>query len=418
MSSSESQTRKLRDVCTKIGSGATPRGGKETYSVEGPYALIRSQNVLDFSFSYDGLAYIDDEQARQLANVEIQERDVLLNITGDSVARVCQVPKELLPARVNQHVSIVRPDFSQLLPEYLKYFLLNLPFKNYMLGLASVGGTRNALTKGMIEDFEIPLPSLPTQRRIADILSTLDEKIDLNRQTNATLEAIAQAIFKEWFVDFNFPGAPSSGSGGEMVESELGPIPSGWRVGKLGDILYIKGGTTPSTSIEKFWNGEHYWATPKDLSNLNSPILLATERRITDEGVKQISSGILPPGTLLLSSRAPIGYLAISDVPVSINQGFIAINAKETSNLFILHWLKENMETVISRANGSTFLEISKSNFRNIELVIPSEQISQMFDDFVVAIFEQIKTNEQETANLAALRDNLLPKLMNGEIPV
>lgn len=131
MSSSESQTRKLRDVCTKIGSGATPRGGKETYSDEGPYALIRSQNVLDFSFSYDGLAYIDDEQARQLANVEIQERDVLLNITGDSVARVCQVPKELLPARVNQHVSIVRPDFSQLLPEYLKYFLLNLPFKNW-----------------------------------------------------------------------------------------------------------------------------------------------------------------------------------------------------------------------------------------------------------------------------------------------
>ena len=221
-------------------------------------------------------------------------------------------------------------------------------------------------------------PDITTQRRIADILSALDDKIELNRQTNATLEAIAQAIFKEWFVDFNFPGAT-----GEMVESELGMIPHGWRVESLGEILEVKGGTTPSTKEERFWNGEYHWATPKDLSNLSSPILLTTERKITAEGVEQISSGILPAGTLLLSSRAPIGYLAISDIPVSINQGFIAINAKATSNLFILHWLKENMETIISRANGSTFLEISKTNFREIELVTPDAQIAQMYDKVI-----------------------------------
>jgi len=201
MNSNGWQTHKLRDLCTKIGSGATPRGGKESYLDEGPFALIRSQNVLDFFFSYDGLAFIDEDQANQLSNVELQERDVLLNITGDSVARVCQVPSALLPARVNQHVSILRPDSSKLIPEYLKYFLLNPKFKNYLFALASVGGTRSALTKGMIEDFEIELPPLPTQRRIAAILSALDDKIELNRQTNATLEAIAQAIFKEWFLE-------------------------------------------------------------------------------------------------------------------------------------------------------------------------------------------------------------------------
>ena len=205
MSSKVWQTVKLKDCCTKIGSGATPRGGKEAYLDEGPFSLIRSQNVLDFFFSYNGLAFIDKDQAYQLSNVEIEEKDVLLNITGDSVARVCQVPSTLLPARVNQHVSIIRPDKSKLVPEFLKYFLLNPKFKNYMLGLASVGGTRNALTKGMIEDFEINLPDLPTQTRIASILSALDDKIELNRQTNQTLEAIAQAIFKEWFVDFRFP---------------------------------------------------------------------------------------------------------------------------------------------------------------------------------------------------------------------
>ncbi|GEM_PF-503797 len=205
------QTVKLKDCCTKIGSGATPRGGKEAYLAQGHFSLIRSQNVLDFFFSYDGLAFIDETQASQLSNVEIQERDVLLNITGDSVARVCQVSRTLLPARVNQHVSIIRLDKSKLVPEFLKYFLLNPKFKNYMLGLASVGGTRNALTKGMIEAFEINLPSLPTQRRIATILSALDDKIELNRQTNQTLESIAQAIFKEWFVDFRFPHSPLEG---------------------------------------------------------------------------------------------------------------------------------------------------------------------------------------------------------------
>ena len=189
MSSKEWETRKLRDLCKKMGSGATPRGGKESYLDEGPYALIRSQNVLDFFFSHDGLALIDERQADELGNVELQTRDVLLNITGDSVARVCQVPDGLLPARVNQHVSIVRADSSKLVPEYLKYFLLNPSFKSYMLGLASVGGTRNALTKGMIEDFEIDLPPVATQRRIADILSALDEKIELNRQTNPLCHA-------------------------------------------------------------------------------------------------------------------------------------------------------------------------------------------------------------------------------------
>jgi type I restriction enzyme S subunit len=407
------KTSTLAPLCIKIGSGATPRGGKETYSEEGPYTLIRSQNVLDFFFSKEGLAHIDKDQATQLNNVEVKERDVLLNITGDSVARVCQVSKELLPARVNQHVSIIRPDISKIIPEFLKYYLLNPKFKNYMLGLASVGGTRNALTKSMIEDFSIQVPPLPIQHRIAEILSALDDKIELNRQTNATLEAIAQTIFKEWFVNFNFPGAT-----GEMIESELGMIPKGWKVAKLGEILDVKGGTTPSTKVEEYWNGEYSFATPKDLSSLQSPFLLKTERRITAKGVNQISSGILPSGILLLSSRAPIGYLAISDIPVSINQGFIAINAKETSNLFILLWLKNNIETVIGRANGSTFLEISKSNFQEIKIIFPEKKIFVLFDELISPIFDQINSNEKQTILLTSIRDSLLPKLMNGEMGI
>lgn len=282
------------------------------------------------------------------------------------------------------------------------------------------GAVFDTITRDTFNHINVRLPSLNVQQSIVEILSSLDDKIELNRQTNATLEAIAQAIFKDWFVDFNFPGATGEmiEVGGERLFARTGMIPKGWRVVRLGEILEIKGGTTPSTVEETFWNGDFHWATPRDLSNLNSPILLHTDKKITKEGLAQISSGILPRGTLLLSSRAPIGYLAITDIPVSINQGFIAINTRETSNLFILFWLKNNMDIVIGRANGSTFLEINKKNFREIELVIPAMGTINDFNDVINPIFEQIKVNDYESATLAVIRDALLPKLMRGEIDV
>lgn len=217
MNSNEWREYRLSDVCSKIGSGATPSGGKEAYLAQAEFALIRSQNILDFSFSYSGLAFINQTQASKLNNVSVEQGDVLLNITGDSVARVCQVPIDILPARVNQHVAIIRSKKDKLHNVFLKYYLLIPSFKNFMLGLSSVGATRNALTKSMIEEFRINIPPLKIQHRIAAILSSLDDKIELNRETNQTLEAIAQALFKEWFVDFHFPG-----TNGEMQDSELG----------------------------------------------------------------------------------------------------------------------------------------------------------------------------------------------------
>ena len=203
---------KLGEICTKIGSGATPKGGKEAY-LGGDTSLIRSQNVLDFSFSWDGLAYIDDEQATKLNGVEIAKGDVLLNITGDSVARACIVPESALPARVNQHVSIVRGEASIVLNDYILYFLQYK--KPYLLSLSQGGATRNALTKGMIEDLLIPLPSLSKQAEIVRVLKSLDDKIELNKRINDNLEQQAQALFKSWFVDFE----PFKDN--EFVESEM-----------------------------------------------------------------------------------------------------------------------------------------------------------------------------------------------------
>ena len=176
----------LKDVCIKIGSGATPRGGKEAYKETG-ISLIRSQNVLDYSFSTDGLAYIDDVQARQLENVTVQKDDVLLNITGDSVARACIVNNQYLPARVNQHVAIVRGTSEIVLQSYILYFLQMK--KSELLQIASGGATRNALTKAMIEGLEINVPSLDMQHKIVAALDAIQAKIAINQKINDNFAA-------------------------------------------------------------------------------------------------------------------------------------------------------------------------------------------------------------------------------------
>ncbi len=194
---------RLGDYCQKIGSGATPKGGSSVYLDDGEISLIRSQNVYNDGFTSNGLVFISNDAAVKLKNVVVEENDILLNITGDSVARVCLAPKEFLPARVNQHVAIIRPEPSEFDPRYLRYVLASPSMQALLLTYASAGATRNALTKAMIEGFEVCKPPLGIQISVANQLSALEERIALNRQTNQTLEQMAQALFKSWFVDFD-----------------------------------------------------------------------------------------------------------------------------------------------------------------------------------------------------------------------
>lgn len=408
MSSNSWGTQKLGDICTKIGSGATPRGGKEVYLEEGPVALIRSQNVLDFSFSYDGLAYIDRDQAAQLSNVEIEKDDVLLNITGDSVARVCQVPNELLPARVNQHVSIIRPNKQRLDNQFLKYYLLNPQIKKQLLSFASVGATRKALTKGMIEDFDITLPDLPTQKRIAGILSALDEKIDLNQQTNATLEAIAQAIFKEWFVHYNYPGAT-----GELVESELGLIPAGWRVGKLGELCRNKRQTIHPNDIAPdtpYVGLEHVPRKSLSLPSWGMADDVGSQK--TSFQKWDILFGKLRPYFHKVCI-APVDGICSTDILVikPIKQGHFS---------FCLNYLfSDEMIAYVSLvADGTRMPRVNWKSIGDYEIVIPPDSLLTPFNKTVQPLYDSMLEANQQSATLAKIRDTLLPKLMRGEVEI
>jgi type I restriction enzyme S subunit len=197
-------------------------------------------------------------------------------------------------------------------------------------------------------------------------------------------------------------------------------IPRGWEVKPIGDLAEVVGGSIPKTDRQEYWEGgTHHWVTPKDLSGHSMPVLLDTERKITDAGLAQISSGLLPKGTVLLSSRAPIGYLAIAEVPVAVNQGFIAIKPRPgTSNLFLLRWASAAHDEIVSHANGSTFLEISKSSFRLIRIVAPPPPVMDAFDRVTRPKYLKVVENERESRTLAALRDALLPKLISGELRV
>jgi type I restriction enzyme, S subunit len=204
---------RLAKISLKIGSGATPTGGEESYlPMRTNFALVRSQNVFDRRFDSAGLAFISDEQAERLRGVVLQEGDLLLNITGDGItfSRSCAVPKDVLPACVNQHVAIVRVDPAMADPGYVLSYLTHPSVKSYVESF-NAGGSRRAITKGHIESFQLPLPPLREQRAIAHILSTLDDKIELNRRMNETLEAMARALFKSWFVDFDPVRAKAEG---------------------------------------------------------------------------------------------------------------------------------------------------------------------------------------------------------------
>lgn len=399
---------RLGDVCSKIGSGATPSGGKEAYK-GGDYHLIRSQNVLDFAFSKDGLASINDEQANKLKNVEIIQGDVLLNITGDSVARCCIVPSEILPARVNQHVAIIRPRKEELDNHYLLYYLQY--YKRQLLQIASAGATRNAITKAMIENLILPCPkSLDDQRRIASILSSLDRKIELNNKINADLEEMAQAIFKNWFVDFE------PFKDGKFVNSELGMIPEGWKVGRLTDVIKLMPGGTPKTSEPLYWeNGTIPFFSPKDVSGL---YCFETEKHITEAGLNKCSSNLYPKDTIFITCRGTVGKVCLIACDMAMNQSNYAIKAMDGySQYYVYYLVKSVVERLIKKSNGAVFSAITSKDFDE-EILIPSKKAVEDFTNVIDGFFRRIVTIGSESSRLSLLRDTLLPRLMSGEIEV
>lgn len=403
----------LDKVCSKIGSGATPRGGQDSYKEDG-IALIRSQNVLDLDFNYSGLAFIDQEQADDLANVEVQKEDVLINITGDSVARVCMVPDAVLPARVNQHVSILRANSADLDPYYLKYYLINRSIKQSLLIIANSGATRNALTKGQLENFPIPLPALPEQKAIAAILSSFDDKIELLRRQNKTLESIAQTIFKEWFVKFKVKGEKLK------LNSKTG-LPEGWRMGRLTEMFDFMEG--PGIRNWQYTESGRRFMNIRLIQNGDIDIKKANFISL-EEAETTYKHFHLQERDMVVSTSGTLGRSAIvrkEHLPIILNTSVIRFRPiDELSYGFMYQFLNSPFfqNELESLASGSVQLNFGPIHLKQIEMVIPPDEGLKMFAKAVNPLYEKIIFNLSQIQTLSKLRDALLPKLMKGEIRV
>jgi type I restriction enzyme S subunit len=446
------ETVRLGDFCQKIGSGSTPKGGSEVYLEKGEVSLIRSQNIYNDGFNPNGIVYLTTEAADKLKNVGVEKNDILLNITGDSVARVCLVDAQYLPARVNQHVLIIRPNPTNFDARFLRYYLVTPKIQNTLLGIAAVGATRNALTKGMIESLEVPKPNLSVQKSIADKLESLDNKITLNRQINQTLEAMAQALFKSWFVDFEPVKAKIAAlsSGGndeyanlaamsaisgksaqalfamqtnqpeqyqqlyataelfpsEMVESELGEIPKGWEVKSFGDVSNcfdskriplskqqreLKQGTVP------------YYGATSVMDYVNDYIFDGVYLLLGEDGSVLKDDGT--PFIQYIWGKSWVNNHA------HVIQGKNGISTEQLM-LFIAS------QNITAYVTGAVQLKLNQKNMNSIPIIVASNEINAQFYKLVEPFFAEYRLLSESSTELVKVRDFLLPKLLSGELSV
>jgi type I restriction enzyme S subunit len=393
--------------------------------------VVRGTNLTGGrSFSGD-FVFITPGKAEELNSANLSPNDLVFPHRG-AIGEVGIVPNDGERYVLSSSLMKLSCDVSRVHPDFVYYFFKSEAGRFELLKNSSQVGTPGIgqpLTS--LKQIKLKLPPVGEQEQIAATLRALDGRIALLRETNATLEAIAQALFKSWFVDFDPVRAKSQGLAPDGMDeataalfpnsfedSALGPLPTGWSVQPVGDAVECVGGATPDTKDPSYWSPEaHAWTTPKDLSGLPTPVLLSTERRLSNKGLAKIGSGLLPVGTLLMSSRAPIGYLAIAQVPVAINQGYIAMPPGSLlPPLYMLFWCQQNMESIKARANGSTFMEISKKAFRPIPVVVPSSPVIQAFLAIAAPLFTRLVSNEEQAQTLTTLRDTLLPRLISGQL--
>ena len=361
----------------------------------------------DGTINFLDLKSVDDEDSNKYL---LKENDIVFARTGNSTGRSYFYQKEHGDFVYAGFLIKFSIDPQKVNPKILKYYTHSQEYYNWVKSF-DTGGTRGNINAKTFGDMPISLPKRCVQDKIVGILSALDAKIENNNKINGNLEAQAQALFKSWFVDFTpFKDQP-------FVDSELGPIPQGWKVGKLGDLGDIVGGSTPSKSKPEYYTTHGIaWLTPKDLSTSKAKFTSRGEIDITDEGYNSTSTKLMPRGSVLFSSRAPIGYLTIAKNEICTNQGFKSLVPNGAGTGFIYYSLRHLTPQIENRATGSTFKEASATLMRSVETIVPPTSILNKFEELLRPILQFQEKKEKENQRLAALRDTLLPKLMSGEI--
>jgi type I restriction enzyme S subunit len=407
---SEFQKVNLEDITINFDKQRIPLSSNERANLKKNYRYYGAQGVIDYvdRYIFDGEYLLVAEDGE---NLRSQNANVCNLVTGKFW--------------VNNHAHILQANKNNN-TKYIYYLLNRINFAPYITGSAQPKLNQENLNK-----IELRIHDLNTQNRIVSVLYAIDSKIALNNRINAELEAMAKTIYDYWFVQFDFPapspsgrageGSPYKSSGGKMVWSEelKREVPEGWEVGTLLDLGDIVGGSTPPREVnEYFCNNGTAWITPKDLSlNQGNKFITKGELDVSESGIKAASLNIMPKGTILLSSRAPIGYLAISREKVTTNQGFKSfVPSKGYSTEYVYYTIKNMIPTIENNAAGSTFKEVSASTLKSIKVCLAQKEVIEEYNKRVRAIFNRQNLLELENQHLSSLRDWLLPMLMNGQV--
>ena len=368
------------------------------------YPFLSFSIIFNNWFIPNELSNLVQTTDKEQESYSIKEGDVFItrtSETADELGMSCVALKDYPKATYNGFCKRMRQynHDIEVFPKYIGYYLRNPDFRLHFQAFSGSMSTRASLTNEALLGLTIKLPPLPTQQKIAAILSSLDDKIELNNKINTNLEQQAQALFKNWFVDFEPFG---------------GKMPEGWKVGKLGDFVEIKRGGSPRP-IQKFLSDEGYrWLKISDVTSLSAPFVLNIAEHIKEEGLSK--TVFLKAGSLVLSNSATPGIPKILDLDTCILDGWLYFPKSQLSNEYLYLLFKEIRPQLLNLGNGSIFTNFKTDILKNFESSLPSTETLSKFQNIIKPIFEKVLTTQREIKQLETLRDTLLPKLMNGEI--
>lgn len=459
--SSEFEYSRLSQLCIeKNGVQTGPFGSqlhKEDYVTEGT-PIITVEHLGDNRIIHIDTPFVTDEDKKRLQKYQMKEGDIIFSRVG-SVDRRALVRKDEDGWLFSGRCLCVRVDKTKIDPTYLSYFFGLESFKNYIRGIA-VGATMPSINTKILSEVPVYYPeNLNQQKQTAKILSDLDDKIHLNNQINQTLESIAQAIFKSWFVDFEPVrakiAAKQEGNDSELaamcaisgkseaelkkmpedefaelqataalfpdelVESDLGEVPKGWDKYSLSKMITLIGGGTPRRSEPNYWNGDISWFSVKDVPNEGEVFVITTQEKISELGLNKSSTKLLPVGTTIITARGTVGKIALVGHEMAMNQSCYGVQGINSVKQFMTYYLIKNAVEVLKKnTHGAVFDTITQSTFDTVTSIKPSIEMMDLFESEVEKIMGHIKNNLYENNSLIALRDTLLPKLLSGELDV
>lgn len=413
---SEWKTYKLTDICNLVAGFAFKSRDFGSYKDK----VIKIANINPPIVDIQSLLGVDMTMYSldRLEKYKVTKGDYVFAMTGATIGKL-GIVRDDIEAYINQRVLTFRPNKDIIDKQYLWYILNTYTFEKYILNHIDSDTAQPNISAMSVGGFEISLPPLSEQKRIAGILSALDDKIELNRRINANLEAQAMALYKHWFVDFEFPNSaekPYKSSGGKMIDSDFGPIPAGWHIGKVNDLGIIICGKTPSKAIAANYGDAIPFIKIPDMHN--HVFVHKSDEMLSIVGSDSQIKKLLPPYSVLVSCIATVGLVSMNVVPSHTNQQINSVIPNDVIYRYYLYLMFKNMALDLQNygRGGTATLNVNTSTFANIKVLLPSRQILEWFYLRIQSMFELIRYNQEEIYNLSSIRNALLHKLIREEI--